>query len=163
MAQEAPDRIALDGRVARALEIARRRSGRTQEEMVRALSPYQSRPAKHPQRWHDWITRPVSVSSLALVAAARMANISIDELLTQAGDVQPPPATQASANWEELVEGFDGRLAQIAEVVGRLQETVETQGDLLDRVAEVVLGTRFRSQQGDEGVSEPTRHRRATP
>ncbi len=163
MAQEAPDRIALEGRVARALEIARRRTGRTQEEMVRALSQYQSRPAKHPQRWHDWITRPGSVSSLALVAAARMANISVDELLAQAGDVQTPPATQASDRWDELVAGFDRRLAQVAEVMGRLQETVETQGDLLDRVAEVVLGTRARSRQNDEGASEPSPHRGTTP
>src|SRR5215471_7495772 len=100
MGQGAPDRTSLEGSVARALEIARRRSGMTQEEMVRALSPYQSRPAKHQQRWHDWISRPGSVSSLALVAAARMAGMSVDDLLALASDA--PAATTPAAS-----TGFD--------------------------------------------------------
>ncbi len=135
MPNDADDRSELEGRVARALEIARRRSGRTQEEMVQALSPYQSRPAKHQQRWHDWISRPSSVSSLALVAAARLARTPVDDLLVEAGS----PPIQAG-NWTERLEGkvadLETHLAQFMEVVARLQETVETQGELLDRLAD---------------------------
>jgi hypothetical protein len=121
--------------VARALEIARRRLGLTQEEMVQALSPYQSRPAKHQQRWHDWINRPTSVSSLALIAAATMARISLEDLLIGADAV--PPASRLS--WMEEVDDRIARLeresASIMDITRRLQESVEVQGDLLRQLA----------------------------
>ena len=160
MADEAPDRITVEGSVARALEIARRRSGKTQEEMVRALSPYQSRPAKHQQRWHDWISRPGSVSSLALVAAARMASMSLDELLALATDApasSPPPAVEGL---DDLIRSFDTRLSQIVDVVGRLQDTVETQGELLDRVAKQVLPARAGSHAGEAAAHSPSLDRK---
>lgn len=159
MANQAPDRITLEGSVARALEIARRRSGKTQEEMVRALSPYQSRPAKHQQRWHDWISRPGSVSSLALVAAARLANMTLDELLALATDApasSPPPAVDL----DDLIRSFDTRLSQIVDVVGRLQDTVETQGELLDRLAKQVLPARAGSPESEAAGHSPSIHRK---
>ncbi len=129
------DRAMLEGRVARALEIARRRSGRTQEEMVRALSPYQSRPARHQQRWHDWTSRPRSVSSLALISAARLARTTVDALLAEAGELPSLPDSLGD-DLGSRVAGIETQLASFMEVVARLQETVETQGTILDRLAE---------------------------
>jgi hypothetical protein len=135
-----PDRTMLEGHVAGALDIARRRCGMTQEEMVRALSPFQSRPAKraHPQRWHDWISKPSSVSSLALIAAARLANTTVEALLAEAGasSGSEPARGESSA---DAIPDFDRRLREIAEVVVRLQDTVEAQAELLDRVAAQIL------------------------
>jgi hypothetical protein len=139
---EVPDRIALEATIARALEIARARCGRTQEEMVRALSPYQSRPARHQQRWHDWINRPRSVSSVALLAAARMAGLTLDALL---GEAMGASGQVAGAG--DRPSQYDDQLAQVAAVVARLSETVETQGDLLDRIAREVLPNKSRSRQ----------------
>jgi hypothetical protein len=130
-----PDRSDLEGTVARALEMARRRLGLTQEEMVQALSPYQSRPAKHQQRWHDWVNRPTSVSSLALIAAATMARISLEDLLMGADAM--PPASRLS--WMEEIDDRIARLeresASMMDITRRLQESVEVQGDLLRQLA----------------------------
>ena len=115
----------------------------TQEEMVRALSPYQSRPSRHQQRWHDWVNRPRSLSSVALVAAARMAGVPVDELLAGAA-AGPRRATEAPVDEPAGIEA--DQLAQVAEVVARLQETVETQGALLDRIAREVLPSRSRAR-----------------
>jgi hypothetical protein len=141
--------------VARALEIARRRSGKTQEEMVRALSPFQSRRTEraHPQRWHDWVSKPSSVSSLALIAAARLANMPLDALLAQAStSTEHVPGAPA----ESLSPDFEVRLAQLADLVIRLQDTVDNQGQLLDQVAKEVLQSGRRSRS-----TEPTAHQPA--
>lgn len=132
---DGPDRIALESGIARALEAARARCGLTQEEMVRALSPYQSRPSRHQQRWHDWLNRPRSLSSVALVAAARMARTSVDALLGEASGREPADEESEAEPGE-----YQEQLAQVAAVVARLSQTVETQGVLLDRIAEQVLG-----------------------
>jgi len=148
--REVPDRIALEATIARALEIARARCGMTQEEMVRALSPYQSRPSRHQQRWHDWVNRPRSLSSVALVAAARMAGYPLDELLAEA-IAGPGPAIELRGSSSS---GVEAQLTQVAEVVARLQATVETQGDLLDRIAREVLEGRTRARAREAEPAE---------
>lgn len=45
------------------------------------------------------------------------------------------PAPSGRVSPEDLLRSLDAMLTQLAEVVGRLQETVEIQGRLLDRVA----------------------------
>jgi hypothetical protein len=122
--------------VARALEIARRRVGLTQEEMVQALSPYQSRPAKHQQRWHDWVNRPSSVSSLALIAAATMAHISLEDLLAGADSVPPPSASSWMEEFEDRVARLERESASMMDITRRLQASVEVQADLLRQLTE---------------------------
>lgn len=46
------------------------------------------------------------------------------------------PAPPGRVSPEDLLRSLDAMLTQLAEVVGRLQETVEIQGRLLDRVAD---------------------------
>ena len=169
-----PDRPAWEGRIARALEIARRRAGMTQAEAVEALSPYQSRSSSRPtsrrQRWYDWVARPVSVSSLALVAAAHLANMTVDELLNDAGLPQTPRDADESgelrrqlaevqaelARQRVLNTEVQRHLAELADRVGgrpsemsnQAMPTAQGLGDALrvlavleDRVAE--LGSKF--------------------
>ncbi len=125
-----PDRGTWERRVARALEIARRRAGMTQAEAVEALSPYQSRSSSSSssrrQRWYDWVARPVSVSSLALIAAAHLARMTVDELLAEAGLPQTPRQAEDSGELRRQLAEVQDELARQralnAGVQGRLDE-----------------------------------------
>lgn len=80
-------------------------------------------------------------------------------------DIVHTPQARTTVDAGELVEdqlsGVETRLAQVAEVVGRLQVTVETQGELLDRIAKQVLPPRSRSSTGDTETTVPPSHRGA--
>ena len=58
-----------------------------------------------------------------------------DELTATRRYMYRLPAPPERISPEDLLRTLDAMLTQLAEVVGRLQDTIETQGRLLDRVA----------------------------
>ena len=110
----------------------------TQAEAVEVLSVYQARPSSRPtsrrQRWYDWVARPVSVSSLALVAAAHLAGMSVDQLLTEAG---LPQTSREPADADELKRQMDELRAELAR---QRELTADVQGRLDDLAARFDVG-----------------------
>lgn len=102
----------------------------TQAQAVEVLSVYQARPSSRPtsrrQRWYDWVARPVSVSSLALVAAAHLAGMTVDQLLAEAGLPQtsrePTDTDELHHQMDEMREELARQRELTAEVQGRLDE-----------------------------------------
>jgi hypothetical protein len=90
-----------------------------------------------------------------------MAGVPMDVLLSQARDeLAAGPASgrarsgvddsELAANRHEA--DYEVKLAQLAEIVARLQDTVETQGELLERIAREALPSRG---EGAAGKSSP--------
>jgi uncharacterized membrane protein len=58
---------------------------------------------------------------------------------------------------EHLIRTLDAMLTQLADVVDRLQGTIEIQGELLDRVADRVAQTRFQGPGRGRGRAAKAR------
>ena len=67
-----PSREALEDQARRLLEHARRHSGASVEEMVKALGELQPRGAETRRSWYDWNEKPETVSLLTGLAAIQM-------------------------------------------------------------------------------------------
>jgi len=98
------------------MERARTRAGLTVEAMVRRLRPALRMPPVPPgkgvrQNWYDWRQNPRSLPAVALVAAAKLAGLPIDSLLS---DTQVSPGHQASR-----LESLE---RQVADLTRRLEQ-----------------------------------------
>lgn len=106
-----------------------------------------------------WLRSEQTVPAWALLAASRTSEIAPTDLLLPDDDLsslhrvvealqgavaelRSPTTTTASGSAQEVIEGLDSKLVQLADIVRRLQDTVETQGQLLDKVAKEVLQPR---------------------
>jgi hypothetical protein len=65
-------------------------------------------------------------------------------------------ATAERRGGDQPGAAFDARLAQLADIVSRLQDSVETQGELLDRLAQQVLPPRSRARREDAQNAAPS-------
>lgn len=124
-----------------------------------------------------WLRSEQTVPAWALLAASRASELAPTDLLLPDDDLaslhrvvealqgamtelRSPGPTGQSANAAELIAGLDSRLAQLADIVRRLQDTVETQGELLDKVAEEVLPSRSELRRTEAPAPEsPARGR----
>ena len=87
-----PDRKLLELGVARLLDEARARSGRTVPQMVEELSPLQPRAttgSKHRQRWYEWLRRPAAVSAVTLLRAAVLGRMPWAEQVMRLAAAEP--------------------------------------------------------------------------
>lgn len=106
----------LEDQVARAMETARKRAGLTVEAMARQLRPALRLPDVPPEKkeirnnWYAWRRNPRAIPAVALLAAARLAGQSVDQLLS-----------------ETAAPSSEGRLA-------RLEREVAEQQRLIDRL-----------------------------
>lgn len=124
-----------------------------------------------------WLRSEQTVPAWALLAASRASEMAPTDLLLPDDDLaslhrvvqalqgavaelHTPTRTAQSANSQEVLAGLESQLAQLADIVRRLQDTVETQGDLLDRVAKEVLPSRSALRGADAPAPEsPARGR----
>jgi hypothetical protein len=67
-----PDRATLEAQARQLLEAARRRSGSTVEEMVKALGELQPRGAETRRSWYDWQEKPETISLLTGIASMHL-------------------------------------------------------------------------------------------
>lgn len=118
------DRESVGREVVEALDRARIKAGLSQAEMVQALSPYQATTERVPpndrtayRRWYEWRQHPQRISAMALVAAARIADMSLDELLGQQGirdllrEIGQPDVRELKVRLEEM-QAVVNRLVQ---------------------------------------------------
>lgn len=109
----------LEGRVARALEVARRRSGMTVDAIVRELRPALRLPevSDRPIRWtwYDWRKKPRSIPAVALLAAAELANTTVDALLSE--------TTRPSS--EGRLARLERELAEQQRVIDQLRQAID--------------------------------------
>jgi hypothetical protein len=106
----------LERRAAEALEVARRRAGLSVEAMVRSLRPALRLPDLEPGKagrhnWYDWRRRPHSIPAVALLAAAQIAGLPLDVLLSESD----APSHAQSGRLESLER-------QVAELSRRLEQ-----------------------------------------
>jgi hypothetical protein len=64
-----PNKATLEAQARQLLEAARRKSGSTVEEMVRALGEFQPRGAETRRSWYDWQEKPETISLLTGIAS----------------------------------------------------------------------------------------------
>ena len=109
-----------------------------------------------------WLKGDQTVPAWALLAASRTTQIAIADLLLPEADVanvqrlledlQAQVHDLRSAMEEDRQAGTDestlAKLTELAELVTGLQGTVDTQGELLQRVAKEVLPTRSELRRG---------------
>jgi hypothetical protein len=67
-----PDKATLEAQARQLLEAARRRSGSTVEEMVKALGELQPRGAETRRSWYDWQEKPETISLLTGIASMHL-------------------------------------------------------------------------------------------
>ncbi len=129
------------------MEMARRRTGLTAEEISRRLRPVLRLPEMPPGKearsnWYGWRQNPRSVPAVALIAAARLAGTTVDALLS---DVSAGPATSRIAELEQ-------EIAKLSAVLGQVQ------ADLIE--ARTHAGLPWTSStQADEGRAPEESHR----
>ena len=122
----------LEDQVARAMEVARKRTGLTVEAMARRLRPALRLPDVPPEKkevrnnWYAWRRSPRAIPAIALVAAARLARTTVDALLSDS-------ATPSS----------EGRLA-------RLEREVAEQQRVIDQLREMIGHEATRSRSVDQ-------------
>src|SRR5215467_29347 len=114
----------LERRAAQALEVARRRAGLSVEAMVRSLRPALRLPDLEPGKagrhnWYDWRRRPHSIPAVALLAAAQIAGLPLDLLLS---DSNAPPHAQS-----DRLESLE---RQVAELSRRLEQRERADQDV---------------------------------
>ena len=120
-----------------------------------------------------WLRGEQTVPAWALVAASRVSDISPTDLLLPEADVtevkrlveglearmaelRASLATAEQRGGDQPTAVVDTRLAQLADVIARLQDAVDTQGELLDRVAKQVLPRRTQARRDGTGTPAPT-------
>jgi hypothetical protein len=113
-----PDRATLEAQARQLLEVARRRTGSTVEEMVKALGELQPRGAETRRSWYDWQEKPETISLLTGIASMH--------LLGRAGSM-------------DLI--FGGAEAEGADVpltaLGRLDALQKAVGEVVTEVADL--------------------------
>jgi hypothetical protein len=120
-----------------------------------------------------WLKGEQTVPAWALVAASQVSDISPTDLLLPEADVtdvkrlvedlearmaelRTSLTTAERRGGNQAAPVSDARLAQLADVVARLQDAVETQGELLDRVAKQILPRQSRARADEAATPTPT-------
>jgi hypothetical protein len=126
----APDKSELVAQARQLLEAARRSSGWTVEEMVKALGDLQPRGAETRRSWYDWQERPETISMLTGIAAMHMlgAQATVELIFRdQAAAAVDTPAVPMSALVAEIASLRD-------QVQGTVLPELEKQGQMLARL-----------------------------
>ena len=131
--------------------------------------------APDPTTMGRWLRGEQTVPAWALVAASRASGISPSDLLlpeadaaelkrlvesleAQMAELRSSLATAERGGADQPADAYDARLAQLAGVITRIQDSVETQGELLDRVAKQVLPRRSgHAKEGARGAEPSNR------
>jgi hypothetical protein len=122
-----PDKATLEAQARQLLEAARRRSGSTVEEMVKALGELQPRGAETRRSWYDWQEKPETISLLTGIASMH--------ILGRTGTMDLIFG-EAETEGTEVAQADTGRLDALQKTVG---EMVTEVAQLREQVQGLIL------------------------
>jgi hypothetical protein len=145
------DRAQLEALVSEAMEIARQRTGLTAEAWARRLRPALHLPDATPEmkvrnNWYSWRSKPWTVPAVALLAAARVAEVPLDELVAAAAQSVTQRRQDASGPPEPAEPSSEGRLARLEREVAEQQRLIDELREEIDRRATRATGRDDRRQ-----------------
>jgi len=161
--ESAFSRKVLEDQARRLLEMARRESGASVEQMVQLLGELQPRGAVTRRSWYDWQTRPETVSLLTGLAAIQMLGPEATIKLLFS-DSAPAESVGEEDGLDYLRNALGNLVAEMADMRERVEGLVlselEKQGTLMVQMLadmrDAGIASAAATEQLPEGRDEPT-------
>lgn len=130
------DRAQLEALVRAAMELAKDRTKLDADAWARRLRPVLRLPDATPEmklrnNWYSWRSKPWTVPAVALLAAARVVELPLEELLLLAAQKLAEDRTNGSSGRGEAAP--EGRLARLEREVAEQQRLIDELREEMDR------------------------------